>query len=455
MSKIKNMDMTNGSIFKKLFLFALPFMIMNVCQMLFNMADVAIVGIFVDDNAVAAVSSNASLINLIISLFVGMSVASNIITSRCVGAKDSSGVKKVIGTSIVSSIIFGIFLAIVGVIISKYLLVWMDCPPGVLPLATLYLKIYFLGMPIIMLYNFTSAILRALGDTTRPMIFILIAGAINVGLNVFFVAVCDLSVAGVAIATVISQGFSAVACLITILKQRKALGLEKSDFKIDLSTLKEIARLGIPSGIQSSLFSLSNVVIQSAINGFGESFVTANGIASQFDNVIHTMGDAVSVSAISFISSNYGARKYKRIVQSILVAIALIVIVDLSLASVMIIFGEGVCSIFTDTPEVVKMAMVKVTILGPCYVICNVMGTFANAFKGLGKPIRSMIICLIGSCLLRIVYVKLIFPINPTDIMLYLVYPITWLITLIALGVFLLPVLKKVKKELTAESNNQ
>ena len=305
--------MCSGSIFKKMLMFALPLMCSSILQLLFNAADIVVVGRFAGDNALAAVGSNTALINLLTNLFVGLSIGSNVLTARYYGAKQEKDLKETVHTSMMLSIYSGILLTVIGVVAARQILTWMQAPEEVIGLAELYLRIYFVGMTATMIYNFGSAILRAIGDTKRPLYYLLAAGVVNVVLNLFFVIVCRLGVAGVAIATVISQTISAFLVVRCLMKEQGAIRLELKELRIEKDKLMRILQIGLPAGFQGIVFSLSNVVIQSAINSFGAIAVAGNSAAANIEGFVYMAMNAFYQATISFTSQNFGAKKKDRI----------------------------------------------------------------------------------------------------------------------------------------------
>lgn len=441
------MDMTEGPILKKLFVFALPIIAMNILQVLFNAVDVAVVGIFEDDNSVAAVGTNGPIINLLISLFVGMSLATNILLSKFIGAKDDERAGKVVGTSIYLSIVAGFVLAVLGFFLTKPLLIITGCLPEILDLASLYLKIYFMGMPFIMLYNFSASVLRASGDTFHPMLFIVIAGLINVFGNLFMVGVLNFGVAGVAIATVASQAFSALASLVVIVKQDGPSKLRKKYFKFYKKELKEIIFLGVPSGVQSSLFSISNLVVLSAINSFGATFVASYAIVNNFESIMFQLGESIGVASLSFMSQNYGAKNLPRIKRTVFCALALILLLDLLVGLIIIFISPSICAVMTNSTEVINFALERIRFMTPLYFFCASMSVTGNVLKSFGKTTTSMVIALIFTCLFRIVYIKTVLNAYKSVITLYILYPLSWIITAIVYVFVGIVIYKKIQKK--------
>ncbi|MBQ7236385.1 MAG: MATE family efflux transporter [Clostridia bacterium] len=451
MAKSFEMDMTKGPILKKLVIYALPIVGINLVQLLFNAADVAILGIFSSDNAVAAVGSTTALVNLIIGFFVGLSLSANVLVARCMGAGDKEKSNRLIGTSVFISIVFGIFLMIVGVLFSKTFLTWMDCPPAIIDMAATYMRIYFLGMPIVMLYNFSASIMRAVGDTLRPFIFLIIGGILNIGLNIFFIVVLHRDVEGVAIATVASQGVAAVLSIIVLSKGNGFAKLEKKYLRIYKREFLEILHIGIPTGLQRCMFSLSNVVLVSTLNSFGEEVVTANTIAHQFDAIIHDATDAFAMSTMAFISQNLGARNFKRIWKTIWISIALVLGVSLSIGGLVILLARPLCGIMTDTPAVIEYGVKRLSIMGMFYCLTGMMGVFANTLRALGKPTFTMFGSLVCTVVFRIVWIYTVFPLMPTLDTFYAVYPLSWGLCVLVYAALAIPILIKQQKKVEAE----
>ncbi len=446
-------DMTQGSIVKKLLIVALPLIATNVMQMLFNLTDVAVLGLFIDDpvladNAVAAVGSNSSLINLIISLFVGLSVGANVVVARGIGKGDADGVSKSVGCSVFLSLIAGVFLAIVGIILSRTFLIWMDCDPQVLNLATTYMQIYFAGMPAIMLYNFTAAVLRADGDTFHPMLFIIIGGVINVALNIFFVAVVRYNVEGVAIATVMSQLFAGIACLIVLIKHNGFINLKAKHFKIYRKQVLDMVKIGLPSGIQSATFGISNVISQSAINTFGATIMAANTIATQIMNVVMMIGNGLAVATLSFVSQNVGARNVERVKKVSIIASIGAFAINTVFGLITVLFAKQISGLLTSTPSVIENACLKIYTFGPFFGMCVLMEILGNVLKGLGKATTSMLIALFSNCAFRIAYIKIGLAILGQNLMyLYWVWPISWILNALINVVFVVFAFRRFKKK--------
>lgn len=446
------MDMTTGPILKKLIIFSLPIIGVNLLQLLFNIADVAVLGMFSTDQAVAAVGSTTSLVSLLTGFFIGLSLGSNVLIARCAGAKDPERAKKFVGTSIFISLLFGIIITIIGLLGARTFLIWMNCDPAVLDLATTYLRIYFIGMPVIMLYNFTTAILRAVGDTMRPLIFLTIGGVVNVGLNIFFILVLNMDVAGVAIATISSQAVTAICSFIVLLKSKGYASLEKKYFRIFRKELSEILKVGVPMGVTKCLFAFSNVIIQSSINGFGDLAMSANSIAHEFDVIINELGHGFAYGALSFVSQNLGAGKYNRIKKTLFVTILTASVACIITGGLMILFARPLVGIMTDTEEVIRLAVERLYVFCSTYFLCAIMCTFQEVLRGLGRSFTSMVISLTGACVFRIIWLNTGYYLWPTLTMIYLTYLLSWVLTIIMYIIATVPMMKRIKRELSLKA---
>lgn len=440
------MDMTSGGLFKKIVVYAVPLILANWLQLLFNAADVMVVGKFVGDNAVAAVSSNTSLINLIIGLFIGVSVGSNVMVARSIGENNAERVKRFVGLSVVLSIGVGVVLLIVGVLCARTFLTWMGCDPAVIEMATKYLTIYCIGLPVIMLYNFCSAILRAAGDTLRPLIFLVVAGVINVVLNIVLVTAFGMDVDGVAIATVVSQGVSALLCVIVLAKNKGICNLSFKYMRIYGKELKEIIHIGIPSGIGSCMFHLSNVVIQSTINSFGAAAMSGNGYAQQLEGFVYHAMYGFALTVTSFVSQNLGAGKIDRIKRATKQCVALAVGFGIIFGGIFLLLAKPLLGYLAHDPQVVDIAVNRLLIIFPIYFLCGIMDNLSHALRGLGKSVSVMIVSLAGACLFRILWIKTVFLLSPTLLTVYLSYPISWLLTLTVYIIWIVLYIKKLER---------
>ncbi len=439
-------DLTNGPILKKLIIFALPLVVTNIIQLLFNAADIAVLGIMVDDNAVGAVTSTTALIDLLVKFFIGLSVGASVVLSMCVGKKDKEKAQQVVGTSTLTSLVIGVFLMAIGFFGAETFLTLMNVDPTIRTQAVTYLQIYFLGIPIILFYNFSSGLLRAVGDTVRPMIFLIVAGVANIGLNIFFIGVCNMTVEGVAIATVISQLLAAILTLIILLKNDGFCKLKLSKLKIYKQELVEIMKIGVPSGLKSTLFSISNVIISSTINSFGAIGTKASGIAFQFDGVVSTAGNAIACASMSFVSQNYGAKKIERIKSGLIKSVFLVFIISMLLGGIVIVFHRQLFGIMTDSEQVIELAWQRTVILCTTYFLCGIMDTVSYALSAMGKSFITMVLSIFFICIFRILWVNTIFLLNPKFYMVFISYPISWLLCIVANLLILIPTLKKLNK---------
>lgn len=424
--------MCSGSVFKKMLLFAIPLMCSSILQLLFNAADIVVVGRFAGDNALAAVGSNSALINLLTNLFVGLSIGSNVLTAQYYGAKKDTDLKETVHTSMLISIYSGLILTVIGILGARVLLEMMQAPPEVLDLAVLYLRIYFVGMTSTMVYNFGSAILRAVGDTKRPLYYLLGAGIINVILNLFFVIACKMGVAGVALATAVSQTISAVLVVRCLIQEQSGIHLELKELAISKEKFFRIMRIGLPAGFQGTVFSLSNVVIQSAVNSFGNIAVAGNSAAANIEGFVYMAMNAFYQATISFTSQNYGASQYKRIYKILFAGELYVIITGIVLGNLAVFLGDSLLGIYSPSTEVIAAGMARLKIICTVYALCGVMDVLVGALRGIGYSVVPMIVSLIGACGLRLLWVATIFKIpqyhNLTTV--YLSYPITWTITL-------------------------
>ena len=432
--KSYEIDMCNGPLLGKLLIFSLPLMLSGILQLLFNAADLIVVGRYAQDTntALAAVGSTGSLTNLIINVFIGLSVGTNVLVARFYGGRRNDEVNRVVHTSIIISLIFGVFLAFFGIATARYLLGLMDTPADVLDQATLYMRIYFAGMPVIMLYNFGSAILRAMGDTKRPLYYLLLAGVVNVILNLIFVIQFHLDVAGVAIATVISQAISAVLIVISLMKSDGPCRLDLKKLRIHRPELLKMAQIGLPAGFQGAIFSVSNVLIQSSINSFGSTAMAGSTAAANIEGFVYTAMNTFHHTTVNFTSQNLGAHKFDRIKKSILLNLILVTIVGLVLGGGAYLFGPQLLRIYNDDPHVISYGMIRIFYICVPYFLCGIMDTFVGGIRGMGVSVIPMITSLIGACGLRILWIYTVFQWNRTLPVLFLSYPVTWLITALA-----------------------
>ena len=431
MEKTYSIDMCSGSILPKLLKFSLPLMCSSILQLLFNAADVVVVGRFCGEHSLAAVGSTVSLINLLTNLFIGLSVGANVLVARYFGAKEEKHLHDVVHTAVALSIASGVILTVFGVAFTKQILIWMQTPEEVLDLAVTYLRIYFLGMTVTMIYNFCSAILRAVGDTKRPLYYLMYAGVINVILNLFFVIVCNLNVAGVGLATVISQCVSAVLIIRCMMKEKEGYRLCLQDIRFHGRYVKKILQIGLPAGLQGTIFALSNVVIQSSVNSFGAVVMAGNAAASNIEGFVYVAMNAFHQAAVSFVGQNMGAGKFGRINKIAVRSLICVIVTGCLLGNLAVLFGHPLLSIYSSKEEVIADGMVRLQMICGMYALCGMMDVMVGILRGLGYSVMPMIVSLIGACGLRLLWIFTIFQIPDfhTTKMLYLSYPVSWTIT--------------------------
>lgn len=424
-------DMVHGPLAGKILLFALPLMLSSLLQLLFNAADVVVVGRYAGKEALAAVGSTGSLINLLVNLFVGFSVGTNVVVARDLGAAREEDVRSSVHTAILLAAISGAALTVLGLSMARQLLVWTASAPDVIDLATLYLRIYFAGMPANMLYNFGSAILRAQGDTRRPLYFLAIAGVTNVALNLLFVIVFHMSVAGVALATIISQAVSAVLVLGCLMRDDGPLRLDLRALRLDKRVMRRILQVGLPAGFQGIVFSLSNVVIQSSINSFGSTAIIAGSSASaNIEGFVYVSMNSFYQTDLTFTSQNYGAGECRRVDRSLLYCQLYSLLFGLVLGNLVVYFGHPLVSIYAPgEEEVIAQAVLRLKYVSSLYCLCGVMDVMVGVLRGLGYSVVPMIVSMVGACGTRLIWVATIFQVYHTPEILYLSYPVSWSIT--------------------------
>ena len=427
--KSYEIDMCNGPLLGKLLLFALPLMLSGILQLLFNAADVIVVGRFAGNQALAAVGSTGSLTNLLVNLFIGLSVGTNVLVARYYGAKQEREVEETVHTSIIISIIGGILLAIIGFVAAKPLLVLMDTPADVIEQSVLYMRIFFLGMPMMLLYNFGSAILRAIGDTRRPLYFLVVAGIVNVILNLWFVIGLHMGVAGVATATVISQCVSAGFIIYCLFHTQGCYRLQLSKMHMNYDKLAKIAKIGLPAGLQGSLFAISNVLIQSSVNSFGSIAMAGNTAGANVEGFVYTAMNAFHQTTVSFTGQNLGARQYKRITRILLECLLMVTVVGVVMGNGAVLFGQQILGLYSQDAEVIAYGIHRLEMICTLYCLCGIMDVLCGSLRGMGYGIMPMIVSLLGACVFRVVWIYTIFAWMPTLTVLYLSYPISWALT--------------------------
>ncbi len=431
--KNNNVNMLSGSITKGLLSMTIPIMIMNVMQSLFGIADMTTLKTFSDDRAVGAVGACGMLISLCTSLLIGISVGANIIVARRIGAGEKRRADKAAVTAIFFSVVSGILLMIIGVTFAEDFLRMTNCPESLLPGATRYFRIYFYGVPVLMLYNFCASILRSIGDAKRPMYFLIFGGIVKVLCTLFLVTVFDMNVAGVACGTVISNIIACSLSLYVLLKGQDIIYINFKEIKFDFTELKDILFIGVPAGLQSSLYSLANVVITTAVNGFGADATTGISIANQFDGILYQISYAPSLAVTPYVAQNLGAGNIKRVKQTLIRAVLITTVFGAGFGSLSAIFSGQLSSIMSSTPAVIAYSMQKMIIVSSTYFICGINEVFCGVLRGMGKAIVPTVSTLVYMCLFRFVWVYGIFPLCPNLTFLYTVWPIGWTLSIITL----------------------
>ena len=423
-------DMCNGTIMDKLVSFSLPLMLSGILQLMFNAVDVIVVGRFAGSQALAAVGSTTALINMFVNLFMGISLGTNVLAARFFAAGKDRQMSETVHTSIAFAAISGIVMVFVGIFFSKFALELMATPADVIEQSTLYMRIYFLGMPFFMLYNYGAAILRAVGDTKRPLIFLIISGVINAGLNMILVIVFHLSVAGVAIATVISQMISCILVLRCLYRSEGSYQLRFSKLMLKGCYLKEIFQVGVPAGIQSTVINFSNVLLQSSVNSFGSIAMAGYTAANNILGFLFVSVNSVTQACMSFTSQNYGVRKWKRMDKILVDCMILSMIVALVLGGGSYIFGSQILRIYTENEEVIRCGMEILSYTTLTYFLCGFMDLFPGAMRGMGFSAAPMLLSIVGTVGTRIVWIFGIFPRYRSLSVLFISYPVSWILTI-------------------------
>lgn len=443
-------DMINGPILPKLLQFSLPLMVSSVLQLLFNAADIVVVGRFAGDHALAAVGCTGSIVALLTNLFMGLSIGTNVLVAMFHGGHRDEDTARTVHTSMMLSIFSGLILSAVGGIGAKQILMWMDTPEEVLELAALYLRIYFGGIIAMMVYNFGAAILRAVGDTKRPLYYLSFAGVANVLMNLFFVVVLKMSVAGVGLATVLSQCISAVLVVRCLMKETGAIRLDLKNMRVDWEIFVRILKIGVPASVQGLMFSISNVIIQSSINSFGAVVVAGNSAAGNIDGFVYVSMNAFYQANLSFTSQNIGAGRVDRITRIAVTAEACAIVIGTTLGNLAAHFGTTLLGIYSTSPEVIAAGLVRMNLVTRTYVLCGMMDVLVGSLRGMGYSLLPVIMSVAGVCGLRLAMIFTIFqiPAMHTITVLYLTYPVSWIVTFIADLVCCVIARKKLDKQL-------
>lgn len=432
MKKSKVIDMCEGPLISKMILFSLPLMVTGLMKLMFNATDMIIVGRFVGSNALGAVGAVGSLIHLLVSVFMGLSVGANVLVARYQGGKKPKDVSQTVHTALLMGAIGGLVLTVVGLLFSRLILTWMGTPPEMLSMSALYLKIYFAGMPFMLVYDFGSSILRAIGDTKRPLYFLLFAGAANVLLDLLLVVGFKMGVAGAAIATVCSQIISLICLLVWMSRLEGACHLSVKLLRINKSKMQQILRIGLPAGLQGAVFSFSNVLIQSSINSFGSIVVAGNTAAMNIEGFIYMAMNSFYHTAVCFTSQNFGAGKFNRIDKVLRRSLVMVFVVGASMGGLAIVFGEQLLSFYTSDPEVIRSGLIRMSVICTFYFLCGMMEVLTGTMRGIGYSVLPMIVSLLGACGFRIIWILTVFQWNHTQKTLYASYPVSWMLTVLA-----------------------
>ncbi len=453
--KSYNIDMCSGSVSKKMLIFAIPLMFSGILQLLFNAADIIVVGNFAGDKSLAAVGATSSVINLLTNLFIGLSVGSNVLVANYIGANKSEELKKTVHTAMAVSFISGVILTVIGIAFAPFVLGLMQTPEEVKSLAVVYLRTYFLGMTAVMVYNFGAGILRAIGDTRRPLVYLTVAGVVNVVLNLLFVIVFELDVLGVGLATAISQVISAVLTVRCLVKENSGIRLVLREISVDKDKLLRMVQIGLPAGFQGMLFSLANTFIQSSVNSFGTTVIAGNSASSNIEGFAFTAMNSFHQASISFTGQNVGARKEERLNKILFTATGYVLAVGMIFAVIYITFGNTLLGLYTNSTEVVEAGMKRLVIIASSYALCGMMDVVVGSLRGMGYSLVPMSVSILGICALRLVWLATVFQIEKyhTVEMIYYTYPLSWIVTLAAHLVSFIVVRRKIHKKWTVEGS--
>lgn len=422
--------MTEGSLFDKILLFSIPLMLSSFLQLLYNAADIIVIGNYEGKTALAAVGATSALINLLINLFIGLSTGSCVCAANAIGAQDGNRLKRYVHTSMAIATIGGLAAMLLGVVLARPMLEWMKTPHNVIDLSVLYMRIYFLGMPANLIFNFAAGLLRASGDTKRPLYILSVSGIINVVLNLFFVVVCHLSVAGVAIATVISQVVATLCILKHIMTLDSNLKYTIKETRIYRNELWDIAKIGLPCGFQGMLFSISNVMIQSSINYFGDTVMAGNTAASNIEGFIYAGMNTLYQAAQTFTSQNLGAGKLKRIKKVLADCLIIVTLVGVFMGLIAIVFRRPLLGLYASGDSaVIDAGIPRLYVIAGTNFLCGIMDCLCGVIRGMKYSISTMIVALVGACGFRILWLKTVFEANKTVFNVYITYPLSWILT--------------------------
>lgn len=437
-------DMCNGPIMSKLISFSVPLILSGMLQLMFNAVDIIVVGQFSGSTSLAAVGSTTALINVFVNLFMGISLGANVVSARCYAMGRREEMSKTVHTAITIALVSGIIMAVIGVIFAKGALLLMGTPENVINLSTLYMRIYFLGMPFFMLYNYGAAILRAVGDTKRPLIFLVISGCINAGINMLLVIVFDMGVAGVAIGTVISQFVSCALVINCLYRTKSSYQLRFSKLKIEKDYMIQIFQVGVPAGIQSTVINFSNALLQSSVNSFGSVAMAGYTAANNVLGFLYVSVNSITQACMSFTSQNYAVGKHKRMDRVLIDCIVLSISVALILGGGAYLFGTYILNIYTSDADVIKCGLEILSITTVPYFFCGIMDLFPGALRGMGYSTIPMILSIIGTVGIRILWIFVFFPMHRSLYFLFISYPGSWIATIVMQVICYMLVRKKI-----------
>lgn len=452
MKKSYEIDMCSGPLLPRILLFAFPLICSGVLQLLFNAADIIVVGRFAGSHAMAAVGATSSLIALLVNFFIGISVGANVLIARFCGGGDYDDAQETVQTALWTAVAGGVLLVVIGVAAARPMLEWMATPDEVLEQAVLYMRLYFLGMPATMLFNFGAAVLRAVGDTRRPLYFLLISGVANVCCNLFFVIRLGMGVAGVAAATVIAQCISAGLIVLCLTRMDGMCHVDLKNIHFHRDKFSRMMLIGLPAGLQSVIFNVSNVLIQSSVNSFGATVVAGNTAASNIEGFVYISMNALYQTSLSFTSQNLGARQFKRIDQILVRCLVIVTVIGLVMGNGAHLLGPHLLGIYSDEADVIAFGMERLGVVAVTYALCGVMDVVAGSVRGLGYSMLPMLVSIVGACVFRVIWIFTVFRMLHTQFSLYVSYPISWVLTITAHLVCYCIVRRKVRQRAEAHT---
>ncbi len=452
MSRIHSVDMVNGSVLPQVIRFSVPLMLTGILQLVYNAADIVVVGRFVGSEALAAVGSTGSMCGLLLDLFMGLSVGASVIVAQYFGARSDKDVAESVHTSMLLSLIAGLVSAVLGMMFSRQLLSLMGTPAEVIDLAVVYLFAYFLGVPASMVFNFGAAILRAVGDARRPLIYLMVSGAVNVALNLFFVIVCGLGVLGVGLATALSQLLAAVMVVRCLMREDTAIRFMPRKMRFTPDKLSAIVRVGLPAGLQGTVFSISNVLIQSSINSFGAIAVAGNSAAGNIEGFIHIPMSALYQAAISFAGQNVGAKRTDRLARVTAVCLGSVTVVGIVTGSAVFVLRDVLVGLYSGDPEVVAMGALRLATMALPYFLCGLMDVITGVLRGMGYSLLPMVTTVVGVCGLRVIWIFTVFQAVRQLPVLYVSYPISWALAFAVQLTMFIVLYRKMKRETAVQA---